>query len=376
MTAKERLAITLNGGKADRIPLYAIYDHGYLMKCIDHDIREYSTCSMAERIDFIEQAFLRHPVDGYFVYPGVSDDWVNNHTIAKNPDSWLITDKTTNEQYRLMPDGQRADLNGILEDIDETQSEVEFNNIADIESYLQKLYAKYIEEFPVRFAPLRYMSKKYPDHHFGFNIHSPMVYAVNAFGGYENGLMKMALEPELFEKALELSIDYFRQVIAAGKAAGGDALWIISFYTGADTISPEYYANTIFPYEEKLCKIAHEYGLYTLNWFLGDLMPIIEQVKQLPLDALVLEQGRKGYEIDPVAIRQQIGNKLAIFGFGDELDFCDFNQDKLASELERQITGAGADGAFVVGTPIMPINAQPAAVDFYFKTARKLGKYT
>jgi len=89
----------------------------------------------------------------------------------------------------------------------------------------------------------------------------------------------------------------------------------------------------------------------------------------------VLEQGRKGYDIDPVEIRQRVGPKFCLFGFGYENDYCTFNRAGLTGELQRQIKGAGLDGAFIAGTPIMPPNALPAAVDYYFSEARRLGDY-
>ena len=94
------------------------------------------------------------------------------------------------------------------------------------------------------------------------------------------------------------------------------------------------------------------------------------------MNALVLEQGRKGYTIDPVEIRRQVGPEFCLFGYGYENDFCTFNREGLTRELERQIRGAGQDGAFVVGTPIMPPNAIPEAVDYYFAEARRLGNST
>jgi hypothetical protein len=145
--------------------------------------------------------------------------------------------------------------------------------------------------------------------------------------------------------------------------------------TGADTISPRDYAEIVFPCEEKICRTAKDEGLYALHWFLGDLMPVLDKVLELPIDALVLEQGRKGYEKDPVEIRKRVGPDLCIFGYAFENDFCEFNREGLLVELGRQIEGAGSNGAFVVGTPIMPPNARPEAVDFYFEQARRLGNY-
>ena len=47
----------------------------------------------------------------------------------------------------------------------------------------------------------------------------------------------------------------------------------------------------------------------------------------------------------------------------------------LSAEIARQIAGAGRQGAFVAGTPIMPPNARREAVDYYFAEARRLGVY-
>lgn len=66
---------------------------------------------------------------------------------------------------------------------------------------------------------------------------------------------------------------------------------------------------------------------------------------------------------------------FCLFGFGLEHDYCTFNRAGLTTELQRQIRGAGPHGAFVAGTPIMPPDADPDAVDFYFSEARRLGRY-
>lgn len=104
-------------------------------------------------------------------------------------------------------------------------------------------------------------------------------------------------------------------------------------------------------------------------------MPNLDTVMSLPQDALVLEQGRKGYVIDPVEIRRRVGPRFCLFGFGYENDYCEDNRESLANELRRQFEGAGRAGAFVVGTPIMPPNANPDAVDFYFSEARRICWY-
>ena len=202
-----------------------------------------------------------------------------------------------------------------------------------------------------------------------------MISALGHCGGYVEGLSTMAEDPSLFRKLLARVTEHTCAQFSVAREAGADSTWFTSYYTGADTISPKDYAELIFPYEREICEEAKRHGLFVLNWYLGDLMPNLDKVMQLPIDALVLEQGRKGYDIDPVEIRKRVGPRFCLFGFGFENDFCTFNRDGLRRELQRQIQGAGSEGAFIVGTPIMPPNAQPAAVDFYFQEARRLGQY-
>ena len=64
----------------DRVPIVPIYDLGYVMNCIGRDVREWITTPSQKRIGFIEAAFPRHEVDGYFVHAGNTDEWVEKHS--------------------------------------------------------------------------------------------------------------------------------------------------------------------------------------------------------------------------------------------------------------------------------------------------------
>jgi uroporphyrinogen-III decarboxylase len=185
----------------------------------------------------------------------------------------------------------------------------------------------------------------------------------------------MATNRALFKEVLARFAQNERAWLAATKEYGGGSTWFTSYYAGADTISPKDYVELVYPYEYQVCQTARELGLFVLNWFLGDLNPILDKIAEMPIDALVLEQGRKGYEIDPVSIRQRVGHRLCIFGFGREEDFVHFNRQGLSHEIKRQIAGAGANGAFIAGTPIMPPDANPGAVDFYIDEVHRLGMY-
>jgi len=374
MTPRRRVEIALQGGKPDRIPVVPIYDFGYIMRSTGRDPRGWITASAEERITCIEEAFLRHQVDGYFVHSGCNDNWADSHTVEKREDYWLVTHTETGEQYRLLPDGWHAEADGTT--VPRAPSAGGVSRIQTWED-LDRLVPSPPTEDEIdasgRFRPLHHLARMYPDHHFSFQSGTSMVSALNTCGGYVEGLLTLAGNRALFGELLKRHTRERCARMAKGREAGAESTWFTSYYTGTDTISPEDYEELVFPEDYAVCKAARDAGLFVLHWFLGDLMPILDNVLELPMDALVLEEGRKGYEIDPVEIRRRVGPEFCLFGFGFEHDYCTFNRASLANELKRQIEGAAQDGAFIAGTPIMPPNAQPEAVDFYFAEARRLG---
>ncbi|MDI7275754.1 MAG: hypothetical protein QME94_07235, partial [Anaerolineae bacterium] len=47
----------------------------------------------------------------------------------------------------------------------------------------------------------------------------------------------------------------------------------------------------------------------------------------------------------------------------------------LASEMRRQIQGAGRHGAFIIGTTIITEDTPVEQVDYYIKTVHRVGRY-
>lgn len=378
MTGKERIAIALQGGKPDRVPILPIYDYNYILNNTGRELRRWALAGAAERVQIVEDSFLLHrEIDGLFLHGGGSDEAVAHLQMEEFPGYWRVTDTRTGEQWGLLPDGSRYTADGapLPKQGDELFRASEVQSKADIDRLLGPAPTRAQIDACGRFQPMRYMAAKYPDYHFSFQTATPMVQALGACGGFVEGLTTMKSEPALFHKLLRRCADHTLSILAPGKEAGADSTWFTSYYTGADTISPRDYAKMIFPYEYEICAEAKRLGLFVLNWYLGDLMPVLDQVMQLPMDALVLEQGRKGYDIDPVAIRRRVGNRFSLCGFGFENDYCTFNRAGLTAELQRQIDGAGQHGAFIAGAPIIPPNARREAVDYYFAEARRLGRY-
>lgn len=375
MTSAQRFKTILSGGKPDRVPTLAIYDWAYIMQSNGNDLRSFITANSKQRIHYIEQGFLKHNVDAFLVHIGQNNDFADNHTIKVNSDAWIITNNNTGEIYNLLPDGSRKSSNGSITIIGDYSENMAIKTMSDVDNIDIRIIEKAEYESSMIHDPLKHLTTKYPDKHFIFQISSPFVRAIDSCGGFEEGLVMMATEKEIFSAVMDRFIEKEKALVRYGSNAGGKSILLTSYYTGADTISPKDYAEVVFPAEKQICEEAKKHGLCVLYWFLGDLIPVLDKVKELPIDALILEQGRKGYDIDPVEIRKRIGNKLCISGFGYELDYCKYNKKALKAEFLRQFEGTGKNGAFAAGTPIMPPNANPDAVDYYFNIAKEYGIY-
>ena len=368
MTPKERANIALRGGRPDRVPIVPIYDVGYIMARLNRDIRYYEIASPDERIAIVEKSLFLHEVDGIFLHPG-TNDWVRQYDIEMSDECWTLIDRNSKEvRFKYLPDG-------VLVDCNKKDFASHNNSYAEYQKALEaKVQDKKTLLQSNRFSTLSYMSRKYRDYHFSTQVHSPVNEVIETCG-FENGLILAGTDPLFFKELMSTGIGIQMPRIPLAKSMGADSIWLTSYFAGADTISPRQYGDLVFPYEYQLCEAAKEMGLFVLLWFLGDLMPVLPQILQLPIDALILEQGRKGYDIDPVKIRKIAGPRLCLFGFGNELDFCEYNRTSLRNECERQFKGAGGQGAYIAGTPIMPSNADPRAVEYYFGIVHEKGIY-
>jgi hypothetical protein len=371
-TGKERVRIALDGGAADSAPLFPLLDYGYMMTAQGREPREWFVAAAEERVQHHREMLELHPdVDGVFVHAGVPDDWAKKHRVEKLENVWRVSNVETGDSYGLAPDGSRCGTNGEPLSEADMSAEPRIREEADIDRVLGPPPTREQVRASGRFTPLRRLAAERPDLHLSVQSASPMVTAVSACGGYVQGLTTMATAPDLFRAILERAAAHACATFAESKAAGADSTWFTCYFTGADAISPRDYEDIVWPFERDVCLEAKRQDLRVLDWYLGDLMPNLDAVLRLPIDALVLEQGRKNYAVDLGEIRRRVGPAFCLFGYGYESDFCSFNRDGLTAALAHQFEAAGPR-AFIVGTPIMPRDAQPEAVEFYLREARRL----
>lgn len=110
---------------------------------------------------------------------------------------------------------------------------------------------------------------------------------------------------------------------------------------------------------------AKRHGLKVLFWFLGDCIPLLEDIVGLGVDGLVVEQPRRGYSTDPGEVRRIVGKRICVYGWSPELAMIKGDREAISRTIEKQIQDAGLDGAFVMGSMYLTSEVSCETVDFF-----------
>jgi len=130
-------------------------------------------------------------------------------------------------------------------------------------------------------------------------------------------------------------------------------------------ISPKHWRELVLPGHRILTAEAQRFGLKVLLWFLGDCMPLLDDIVGLGVDALVVEQPRRGYSSDPGEIRRRVGHRLCVYGWSPELAMIKGDREAITRTVETHIRAAGLDGAFVMGSTYLTNEVSCETVDFF-----------
>ena len=392
MLPKKRVQIALEGGKPDRVPFLLECDFDYMAKAAGREPWEYLYAGSLEQAQIHEAFFRRHPSDLWKCWPGPSRANLSRWQVIRREGRVFYTRAETGQRYEINRRGDLLDERGGPvtrtwrgEPVEEEgqrdwlAGRVYPRPVETEDDILELLGPAPPPEFWIEdgfLSNLEYLLPRYGQTHFlMFPLNTILADALDLFGGFREGLIALHTQRALVHKALELIVQWRVSRLQAGASLGAPGTWMIEYAAGADTISPAMAQEFVFPYEQAVIREAHRLGLKVYIWYLGHVMPLVPDIGQLGVDALFPEQGRKGYEVDIVEIRRQLGDEICLIGFSNEQDLIDGNRQALAQEIERQIQGAGRDGAFMMGTTIVTEDVALQHVDDYIEAVHRLGQY-
>ena len=173
--------------------------------------------------------------------------------------------------------------------------------------------------------------------------------------GFEEGLLAFHDYPEGMQYFLERC--YIEQLEWARAYAdnGADAFIISESYISPDLASPDIYRRFMKHIHKDYFKEISGYGIEPLCMFWGNINPLIDDYCDVNLKGMLIEESKKGFELDVVKIRRKTEGKVCLFGNLDSLNLLNSgSHENIRSEALRQ--SDGLDTGFIIsnGSPITP----------------------
>ena len=192
-------------------------------------------------------------------------------------------------------------------------------------------------------------------------------------GGFETAMTALYHDERLATAVMDRVIERQLEQVDCAAASGVDGILISSYWEGMDLISPYLWRKFSKPGIQALTERAHRRGIKAFSWFLGDCIPVLEDLIETGIDVLMLEQERHGYTSDPVLIRRHVGDRLCITGWNDELAVVADRRDILTRNVAHQIVAAET-GPFMASTSYLTADASVDAVEFYCREVHRQGQ--
>jgi hypothetical protein len=174
--------------------------------------------------------------------------------------------------------------------------------------------------------------------------------------GFENMMVMIAARPDLVSHAASRFMELSLHDVRRAAALGAKGIWIEECMT--DMISPEAFASLNLPFLRPLIEEIHVCGMKSIYYYCGSPAGKWDLLLFAGADALSLEEGKKGFEIDISELAANLNGKCALLGNLDSIGILQNGSERdLRAEINRQIAAGRANKSrFImsIGSPVTP----------------------
>ena len=132
--------------------------------------------------------------------------------------------------------------------------------------------------------------------------------------GFQGMMVMMREKPELFAYLMERRGRQRMEMLKGLAAAGVQYLWLEECLSSADLISPRDYERFAFATAGPYIAEAKRLGLTVILYYCGDVIPRLPWLKRLGMDALAVEESKKGFSVDIADVIAAVGDTCCVFG--------------------------------------------------------------
>lgn len=275
--------------------------------------------------------------------------------LVEEPDGVVLIDQRSGRRQPIEPprksgwsaaDGVESVANRVPEDADEIDEAI------PVEAMFELEYA--FEDGVDDLA--RRLTAEFGDTHVTHaQVNSPL-WSTYGLWGFEGMMESIATRPDLVARACNRLLTNAVRNVAVLARLGADIVWVEECLT--DTISPDAYARLNAPCLRVLFDTIRSAGMRSIYYYCGDPRPHWNQIVTLGMDALALEESKKGFRIDIAEVAQRVDGRFTLLGNLDAVGvLADADEVALKAEIRRQVAaGRRNRSRFVVslGSPVTP----------------------
>jgi hypothetical protein len=192
--------------------------------------------------------------------------------------------------------------------------------------------------------------------------------------GFEGMMEMIARKPALVRYACDRFLQQQIESVHQAAALGAQGIWIEDCLT--DMIHPRDFARLHLPDLHALVDEIRACGMDSIHYFCGNPAGKLEMILSSGVDALALEESKKGFEIDIARVAEAVNGRCALLGNLDAISLLSqASEADLQAELKRQAAAGRRNHSrfvFSTGSPVTPATS-PQRVRLYCDLAHEIG---
>ena len=376
LSSKERLMITIAGGKADHVPVIPDFSNMIPAKMTDKPFWEIYMNNNPPLYPAYCKAAKYFGIDGWcHAGDAVSFTQENYPSVSRSITSRSSDRITERFNYSTSKGELWEELTYLIAD-PPTKTRKMVKNLKEDFQKISCLYGD-IKSYDASLLP-QYRDLCGEDGVFTLGLSYPgMQMWVDFFDGHlESAVYAYYDHPDIFDEWAELAEKLLVQQAEIYLSLKPDLLLL----GGSGTItlaSPELARKFALPTIKKICRMAKQAGVLTMLHSCGKSMALLEMLCETDLNCInPLEEAPMG-DVDLVEVKRLYGKKFCLMG---NLPTTDIMLHGRASDVEqaakKAIDAAGKDGGFLLSTGDQCGRDTPDENIFAMvKTAKTYGKY-
>jgi uroporphyrinogen-III decarboxylase len=347
----------------------------------------------AVSIDHAEDARLRaDAILGAYESLGEQPDWIHTHPAETRAwaergemrfteGRWFYVDKETGETQEMDEAGRLwlSTANRYMyrvrsADTDLWDESAGLRARADVDALLPIRSAEELEAQGA-FAVTRILAARVGDRLPISCIAPTPFWSTYGLLGFQGMMVMMREKPALFSYLMERRGRQRMEMLKGLARAGAEYVWLEECLSSADLISPGDYERFAFATAGPYIAEAKQLGLTVILYYCGDVISRLPWLKRLGMDALAVEESKKGFSVDIADVIAAVGDACCVFGNVDAVQvMCEGTRETIRAEVDRQIRLGQRARGFVLcqGSPFT-LDTPPEKVGWFIQCARRYG---